>query len=149
MLCLAVLGALALSACSAAADGAPSGTGGMIELAISEPCTEGSDSRCVSVNGTSILLPSSFEQAGIEESSVSEDGQNMVDLTFNEEGTKVFHALTKEAADAGVSVRLAIRIGGELRAAVVVMNAMTGDQTQIGFSPEVNAQEMLEQIQAG
>lgn len=150
-LSLAVVGVLALSACSAVADAdeAPSGTGGMIEMAISEPCTAGSDPQCVSVNGTSVLLPSSFEQAGIKQSSVTEDGQNMVDVTFNEEGTKVFHALTKEAADAGDSARLVIRIGGELQAAVLVMNAMTGDQTQIAFAPEFNAQEILEQIQAG
>ena len=151
VLALAAFGMLALGACSASAgaDVAPTGTGGMIEMAISEPCIDGSNPQCVSVNGTSVLLPSSFEQAGIKESSVTEDGQNMVNVTFNEEGTKVFHALTKEAADAGVSARLVIRIGGELRTSVLVMNAMTGDQTQIGFSPEVEAQDMLDQIQAG
>ncbi|TFC05043.1 hypothetical protein E3O42_04095 [Cryobacterium adonitolivorans] len=151
VLTLAAFAVLALSACSttAGAEEAPSGTGGMIEMAISESCIEGSDSQCVSINGTSVVLPTSFEEAGIKDSSVAEDGQNMVDVTFNDEGTKVFQRLTKEAADAGVSVRLVIRIGGELQASVLVLDAMTGDQAQLGFSSEVNAQEMLEQIQAG
>lgn len=150
-LSLAVLAVLALSACSAAAgaDEASPGTGGVIEMAISETCTDGSDAQCVSVNGTSVLLPSGFEVAGVRDSSVAEDGQNMVDVTFDNDGAEVFHALTEKAVGAGDSARLVIKIGGELQAAVLVMEALTGDQAQIGLSPDVSAKEIVDLIRAG
>lgn len=145
---LVALALLTLSACSAAAgDDASSGTGGTIELAVSETCTEGSDPQCVSVNGQSVLLPSAFEQAGVEESAVAVNGQNAVDVTFNEDGAAVFHALTEQAAGAGNAARLVIRIGGELQAAVQVMEALEGDQVQIAVSPDDSAQEIVDLIQ--
>ena len=150
-LSVVILAVLALSACSAAAgaDEASSGTGGTIELAISETCAEGSDSQCVSVNGENVLLPSAFEQAGVEESSVTGGGQNAVDVTFNADGAEVLHALTEKAARAGDSARLVISIGGELQAAVVVMEALEGDQVQIALSPDDNVQEIVDLIQGG
>ena len=148
-LSVVILAVLALSACSAAADEASSGTGGTIELAISETCAERSDSQCVSVNGENVLLPSAFEQAGVEESSVAGDGQNAVDVTFNADGAEILHALTEKAARAGDSARLVISIGGELQAAVVVMEALEGDQVQIALSPHDNVQEIVDLIQGG
>ncbi|TFD72910.1 hypothetical protein [Cryobacterium gelidum] len=148
-LSVVILAALALSACSATADEVSSGTGGTIELAISETCAEGSDSQCVSVNGENVLLPSAFERAGVEESSVAGDGQNAVDVTFNADGAEILHALTEKAARAGDSARLVISIGGELQAAVVVMEALEGDQVQIALSPDDNVQEIVDLIQGG
>ena len=139
----------ALSACSSAggADEAPSGTGGTIDMAVSDTCTAGSDSKCVFVNGASVLLPSAFQEAGVKDSSVAENGQSAVDVTFNEDGAKIFQALTKQAAGAGDSARLLIRIGDELQAAVHVMEAMKGDQVQIGLSPDESAQDIVDLIQ--
>lgn len=146
---LTVLAVLALSACSSGTDEASSEPGGMIEMAISETCTQPSDSQCVSVNDENVLLPSAFEQAGVKDSSVAENGQNAVDVTFDEDGTDVFHELTETTAEAGDSARLVIRIGGELQAAVVVMEALKGDHVQIALSPDDSAQEIVALIQGG
>lgn len=147
---LVVLALFALSACSATTDSEASpATGGIIEMAVSETCTEGADSECVSVNGANVLLPSAFEQAGVKDSSISDNGQNAIDVTFNKDGTKVFHSLTEQAAGAGDSARLVIKIGGELQAAVTVMDALEGDQVQIGLSSDDDAQEIVDLIQGG
>lgn len=148
---LAVLAVLALSACSATAlpDEAPSDTAGMIEMAVSETCTEGSDSQCVSVNGQHVLLPSAFEQANVKDSSVAENGKNAVEVTFDEDGAEVLHTLTETAAEAGESARLVMKIGGELRAAAAVMEALEGGQVQIHLSPDDSAQELVDLIQGG
>lgn len=147
---LVVLAVLALSACSTTTDSdASSATGGMIEMAVSEACTKGADSECVSVNGTSVLLPFAFEEAGVKDSSIAGNGQDAIDVTFDEDGAKVFHSLTEQAAGAGDSARLVIRIGGELQAAVVVMDALKGDQVQIGLSSDDNAREIIDLIQGG
>lgn len=56
-------------------------------LAISEKCTEVSESQCVSVNGESIVLPSTYEPAGVEAAAVATgDGQSAVDVTFTDDG---------------------------------------------------------------
>jgi len=145
---LSAVALLALSGCSTTA-GAASDAGGMIEIAVSETCTDVSDSQCVSVNGTTVLIPAAFEEAGVTEATVAENDQSAVDVTFTADGAEVLHALTEEAAGAGESARLVIRIGGELRAAVVVMEALTGDQAQIALTPEADAQELVDLIQAG
>jgi len=147
MLTAAVLAVLALSACSTAgADQAPSGAGGTIEMAIADVCAEGSDAGCVVVNGTSVVLPAAFEQTGVTSARVADGGQNAVDVTFDQDGAEILHSLTEEAAGAEDPVRLVIRIGGELHAAVVVMEALTGDQVQIGLAPDVSAQDLVEVI---
>lgn len=147
---LVLLAVFALSACSATTDsGASSTPGGMIEMAVTETCTEAADSECVSVSGANVLLPSAFEQAGVKDSSIADNGQNAIDVTFNEDGAKVFHSLTEQAAGAGDSARLVIRIGGELRAAVAVVEALEGDQVEIGLSPDDSAQEIVDLIQGG
>lgn len=150
-LALVALAVLVLGACSAAdGDGVASAdAGGMIEMAVSETCTDLSES-CVLVNGTSVVLPAAFEEAGVKEASVAASDQSVVDVTFTEDGAEVLHDLTEEAAGAGDPARLmVIRIGGELRSAVMVMEALTGDQVQIGLSPEADAQEMVDLIRAG
>ncbi|TFC91938.1 hypothetical protein [Cryobacterium sp. TMT3-29-2] len=77
------------------------------------------------------------------------EGQNAVDVTFTEEGAIVFNALTVKAVQAGDSARLIIKIGGEIQAAVVVMEAMEGDQVQISVSPDDNAQKIVDLIHKG
>ena len=147
-LTLAAIALFALSACSAAdgTDEGLSGTRGTIDMAVSDTCTAGSDSKCVLVNGQSVMLPSTFQEAGIKDSSVAANGQSAVDVTFNEDGAKIFQSLTKEAAGAGDSARLLIRIGDDLQAAVRVMEALKGDQIQIALSPDESAQAIVDLI---
>lgn len=144
----AVLAVVALSACSATAgaEEASPGAGHTIEMAVSELCTDAAASECVTVNGDAVVLPTAFDQAGVESASVAEDGQNAIDVTFTAAGAEVLHALTEQAAVAGNTARLVIRIGGELRAAVVVMQALEGDEVQIGLSEENSAPELVELI---
>lgn len=145
----AVIAVFALSGCSTAAGVGQktSGTAGTIELAVSETCVDGSDSQCVSINGESVLVPSAFERADVAESSVAADGQNAVDVTFNQDGAMVFHTLTEKAATAGSSARLVMKIGGELKSAVRVMEAMEGDQVQIVLSADDSAMEISDLLQ--
>ncbi|WP_133159804.1 hypothetical protein [Cryobacterium sp. TMN-39-2] len=70
-------------------------------------------------------------------------------MTFDKDGAEVFHALTEKAVGAGDSARLVIKIGGELQAAVLVMEALKGDHAQIGLSPDVIAKEIVDLIRAG
>ena len=143
---------LAVSGCSATvgADNSPTGTGGTIELAVAEACAAADDPKCVMVNGQSIVEPDGFEEAVVKSAAVADsDGQNAVTVTFNEDGAAVLKALTTEAAEAGPDVRLLIRIGGELEAAVTVMEPLDGDQVQIGLSPDEDAQAFVDRIQQG
>ena len=151
-LSLAALAVLVLSACSVVggADDSPPVTGGTIELAVSETCTDVSDPQCVSVDGEHVVLPPAFERAGVEDAAVAEgEGRNAVDVTFSEDGEAVFHALTKKAARAGGSARLVIKIGGEMRAAVAVMQALEGDHLQIVLAPDDSAREVVDLIHGG
>lgn len=138
----------ALSACSSPArtDEASLGTEGMIAMAVSETCTTGSDAKCVTVNGESVLLPVTFQEAGVEDSRVAESAQSAVDVLFTENGAKILQALTKEATGASDSARLLIRIGDEILASVRVMDALEGDQIQIALSPDESAQEIVDLI---
>ncbi|MBG6060062.1 hypothetical protein RCH16_003519 [Cryobacterium sp. MP_M5] len=77
------------------------------------------------------------------------EGSNAVDVTFTEDGAVVFNALTVKAVQAGDSARLIIKIGGEIQAAVVVMEAMEGDHVQISVSPDDNAQKIVDLIHKG
>ncbi len=127
-----------------------SATGGAIELAVSETCADGAGSQCVLVNGENVVLPSGFERAGVDDATIAEgEGQNAVDVTFTEDGAMVFNALTVKAVQAGDSARLVIQIGGEIQAAVVVMEAVEGDHVQISVSPEDNAQKIVDLIHKG
>lgn len=151
-LSLVALVVLVLSSCSAA-DGAEersSVTGGAIELAVSETCTDVSDPQCVSVNGVNVVLPSVFERANVEDAAVAAvEGQNAVDVTFSTDGEVVFNTLSDKAVQAGDAARLVMKIGGEIQAAVTVMQALDGNQMQIILSPEESAQEVVDLIRAG
>lgn len=142
---------VALSGCSApvGATETPTNAGGVIELAAAETCSDGSDPECVLINGESVLLPSAFERAGVEEAAVAAGDQNAVDVTFDDDGALVLQTVTEQVFDAGDTARLVIRIEGETVAAVVVMEALTGDQVQIALSPEDSAQDVVDGIRAG
>ena len=148
-LSLIVLVALLLSGCSAAVQSGQSAesSGGAVELAVSETCSEGSDPQCVSVDGQYIVGPSAFESATVEDAAVAEsDGQNAVDVTFTDDGTAVFNSLTEEAAQAGKDARLVVKIGDEIRAAVTVKESLIGDSVTIVLSPDDSAQTVVDLI---
>ena len=149
---LAVLAVLALSACSTGvgASETPSATGGAIELSVAEVCAKGSDPKCVSVKGENVVLPSAFERAGVEDATAAEgQGPNTVDVTFTKEGATVLHTLTEKAARAKDSARLVLKVGGEIQSVVTVMEAVDNGRVQIGFSPDISAQEAIDLIHAG
>jgi hypothetical protein len=151
-LSLLVLALSALSACSTdvGADEPPSVTGGAIELAVSETCTEVEEPKCVSVQGEKILLPSAFERANVENATAAEgQGPNTVDVTFTEDGSTVLHTLTEKAAGAKDSARLVVKIGGEIQSVVTVMEAVAEGRVQISFSPNISAQEAVDLIHEG
>jgi len=51
----------------------------------------------VSLNGENIVLPFAFERAGVKDAAVAEGArQNVADVTFDEDGTAVLHALSEE-----------------------------------------------------
>ena len=151
-LSLVVLIVLALSGCSAGvgASDTASATGGAIELAVSETCADGADPQCVQVNGENVVFPSALERAGVKDATIAEgEGQNAVDVTFTEDGAIVFNALTVKAVQAGDSARLIIKIGGEIQAAAVVMEALEDDHVQISIAPDDNAQRIVDLIHKG
>ena len=152
-LSLVVLAVMALSACSAAVgdDDSSSATGGMIELAVSETCTDVSEPQCIPViGGLSIVLPSAFESAGVADATVADDdGQIAVSVTFTEAGGEVLHSLTEKVVEAGDSARLVIQIGGEIQTAVLVFEAIRDNHLQMVLSPDDNAQDVIDLIRAG
>ena len=119
-------------------------------MAVAKVCVEGTDPKCVSAMDESIMLPSAFERAGVDNATVAEgQGPNTVDVTFTEDGATALHTVTEEAARDGDSVRLVIKIGGEIQAVVSVMQAIVDGRTQISFTPDVSAQEGIDLIRAG
>ena len=119
-------------------------------MAVSETCADGADPQCVQVNGENVVLPSALERAGVKDATIAEgEGQNAVDVTFTEDGAIVFNALTVKAVQAGDSARLIIKIGGEIQAAAVVMEALEDDHVQISIAPDDNAQRIVDLIHKG
>jgi len=151
LLAVIALVVVALSGCSAPVGAAetPTDGGGAIELAAAETCTDGSDPECLVIDGESLLLPSAFERAGVEDAVVAAGDQNAVDVTFDADGTLVLQAVTEQVADAGDTARLVIRIDGEVVAAVVVVEALRDDEVQIALSPEDSAQDIVDGLRAG
>lgn len=146
---LVALVSLSLCGCSAATgtDQTPASDGGVIELAVSETCAEGSEPQCAEVGGEWVVLPSTFERAVVEDAAVSDtQQQNAVDVSFSAEGAAVLHSLTDQAAQAGAEARLVFKLGDELLAAVVVMEALDGDQVTIALSPDDDPQQIVDLI---
>jgi hypothetical protein len=119
----------------------------VIELAVAETCAEGSEPECTAVGGEWVILPSTFEQAAVEDAAVSDAPQrNAVDVTFSAEGASVLNALTDQAAQAGAEARLVFKVGDDLLAAVAVMEALEGDQVTIALSPDDDPQRIADLI---
>lgn len=152
MIGLAVLTMLTLSACSTdtGADATTSGAGGAIELAVAESCTEANEPACVAVQGEHVVLPSDFERASVENAAVVEGhGPNAVDLTFTKDGATVLKMLTENAARAGNSARLVIKIGGEIQSVVAVMEAVDNGRVQLELPPDEDAEKVVDLLQGG
>lgn len=148
-LALVVLVSMGLCGCSAATDTDQSQTpdGGLIELAVSETCAEGSDPQCTAVGGEWVILPTTFEKAAVDDAAVSDTAQrNAVDVTFSAEGASVLNSLTDQAARAGAEARLVFKVGDELLAAVAVMEALDGDQVTIALAPDDDPQQIVDLI---
>ncbi|WP_417234597.1 hypothetical protein [Arthrobacter sp.] len=148
---MSLLALLAFNACSADDGGnePPSATEGGIELAVSATCAEGSDPKCVSIKGSYIERPSTFDRAAVENATAAEgQGPNVIDVTFTKEGATVFQALTEKAARAKDSARLVMKIGGEIQSVVTVMEPVKEDHVQVVFSPDKSAQEAIDLIHA-
>jgi hypothetical protein len=97
-----------------------------------------------------VVVPDVFQAAGVEDAAVADsDGQNAVTVTFDTEGAAVLQALTTETAEAGTDARLLIRIGGELQAAVTVLEPLDGAEAQTGLAPDEDAQELVDRILQG
>jgi preprotein translocase subunit SecD len=149
---LILLVVLALSACSTpvATHTTSPASAAAIYLAVSKTCVEGSGPECVSVNGENVLVPGAFQRAGVTKVSFAEgDTQNEVNVTLSKDGTTVFHALTKKAAQAGNSARLVLKAGHEMLAADVVRQALTGSHVQIVFPRGGAAQKAADLIREG
>lgn len=63
---------------------------------------------------------------------------------FTPEGAEVFNTLTERAAQAGPDARLVIKIGADVRAAVVVMEGLHGAEVTIALSPDEDPQQMVD-----
>ncbi|MDO5744964.1 MAG: hypothetical protein Q4P23_10905 [Micrococcaceae bacterium] len=149
---LLVCALFSLGACSAGvgSNDAGSATGGAIEFAAADVCFEEADPNCVAVMGENLMLTFTFERAGVEDATVAEgQGPNTVDVTFTKDGAAVLRTVTAEAAQAGDSARLVMKIGEEIHSVVTVMQAIDDGRTQIDLRPDVSAQEGIDLIRAG
>ncbi|MBI9115601.1 hypothetical protein [Sanguibacter suaedae] len=146
---LLVIVAAALGGCAAEEEpdqtpGAPSGTVG---LAVSVTCDEGSDPLCVPIGDQHVMSPAGYQAVPVDDAAVAErDGQNSVALTFTEDGADALTALTEEAAEAGDSARLVMRVGDEIRSAVEVPGPVDGNTLTIALPPDESAQEVVDLI---
>ncbi|GAT74478.1 hypothetical protein MHM582_2983 [Microbacterium sp. HM58-2] len=138
---IALLG-LALSGCSAG------DTGGTIEMALTETCVEGTDPQCVVVEGEAVRQPSAFEQAEVQRAVRSQAQENAIEITFSPEGADVLEDLTRKAVEAGTDSRVVLRVGGELVAAVVVMEPLEDAEVMISFGPDRDPEELLDRIRS-
>ncbi|UTT61767.1 hypothetical protein [Microcella humidisoli] len=143
---LSLLGVIcvALSACSTTTgeDQLRPTAGGAIELAVSETCSDESDPQCISVNGESVVFPSAFERAGVDDA-VAIDGQNAIALTLNADGAEVLRTLTEQAAEAADTARLVIAIGDEILTAARVIEPLTDATVHVVLPPDRTAQDLI------
>lgn len=145
-LALVALVSLSLCGCAAAggtAEASPSASG-MLEMAVSEACADGSEPDCIAAGSGHVERPASFEPAGVEDAVVSGAQPNTVEVTFTSDGAAVLSDLSGRAAEAGADSRLVLKVGDEILAAVVVMEALSGDQVTISLSPDDDPQEMAD-----
>ena len=133
---------LTLSGCSA------DDTGGTIEMALTETCVEGSGPQCVVVEGEAVREPAVFEQADVQSAVRSQAQENAIEITFSPEGADVLADLTRKAVEAGTDSRVVLRVGGELVAAVVVMEPLEDAEVMISLGPDRDPEELLDRIRS-
>ncbi|CAM3448398.1 hypothetical protein OCAE111667_10350 [Occultella aeris] len=148
---------LVASACSAGGAGGgppPPPTGGAIELAVAQSCTPGSSADCVQVNGEHVEVGAAqFSRAGVADAVAVPDAgdHDSVDLTLDPDGTAVLQDLSAQAAGAGETARLVIRVGETLVSAAAVPEPLeepTGT-VRIALPEGTSADDVVELILAG
>ncbi|WP_165068370.1 type VI secretion system baseplate subunit TssF [Marisediminicola senii] len=157
MLPLSAMLVLAFAGCTPGGDGytdddrePATATGGALELAVSEICTDQSELECVSVGGQRIVAPASFQRAGVAEATAARgDGASAVEVTFDKNGTAVFAALTSQAAGAGDAARLVIGVGGDIHSAVSVLEALDTSEVRIVLGPGEDPDDLVDLIREG
>ncbi|MBM7473181.1 hypothetical protein [Subtercola frigoramans] len=118
-----------------------------IGLAVSKECVAGSSTECVSVRGEGVLTPSNYENAGVQDATVIEDGgQSTVHVTFTDDGATVLNTLTKQAVQAGSGARLILEVGGKIVGTPAVMEPIEDREVSIIVAREDNAQTLVDSI---
>ncbi|QWT25136.1 hypothetical protein KPL76_07280 [Subtercola sp. PAMC28395] len=148
-LSVAFVAVLVLSGCASGTSPDASSSPGhaRIGLAVSAACVAGSSTECVSVRGEGVLAPSSYEDAGVHDATVVENGgQTTVQVTFTDDGAAVLNTLTKQAVQAGSGARLILEVGGEIVGAPAVMEPIEGREVSIIVAPEDDAQTLVRSI---
>lgn len=138
--------ALFLCGCSAAvkAEKSSGPIRGVIEVAVTERCADGSDSQCIAVGGEYVALPASFEKVTVTSASVSAEQPNAVDVTLTSQGATTLGDISERAAQGGEKSRLLIKIGKDALAAVIPMASFTRKHVTIALSPESDARKMAD-----
>jgi hypothetical protein len=141
---------LAMSGCAAevAEDEKAPTTGGGIEMAVSQTCDSGSLPECISVNGEYVMVvPSDFVRAGVEDAVAVANGEtSAVDVKFDSGGATVFQTSTAEAAQAGETARLVMKVGDTVLSAVAVPEALQSDSVLVALPPDASADELVDSI---
>ncbi|MBZ2195771.1 hypothetical protein [Occultella gossypii] len=148
---------LVVSACSAGGTGdgpTPTPTGGAVELAVAQACTAGSGADCVPVNGEHVEVSAAeFSRAGVAEATAVPDAGegDAVDLTFDPDGAAVLQELSAQAAGAGETARLVIRVGETLVSAAAVPEPLeeAAGNVRIALPDGTSAADVVEEIRAG
>jgi hypothetical protein len=148
---------LVASACSTGGAGdepPPTPTGGAIELAVAHACTPGSSAECFPVNGEHVEVGAAeFSRAGVADAAAVPDAgeRDAVDLTFDPDGTAVLQDLSAQAAGAGETARLVIRVGETLVSAAAVPEPLevAAGSVRIALPEGTSADDVVELIRAG
>ncbi|WP_336645529.1 hypothetical protein [Microbacterium sp. USHLN186] len=143
---LVVLALLSLCGCAAAGDSetTAASTRASLQLALSTTCDDASDPHCIPVGSERVLLPSTFENAAVENAVARSDS---VDVTFTDNGAEVLNDLTAQASGAGAEFRLLVKVGHEIIAAVSVMEPLNGDHVTLGLTQKHDPETVVALIQ--
>jgi hypothetical protein len=141
------LAVLVLSGCAQGVAADSSTTGGAIEVAVTKTCTEDASADCVEINGEKVLVTDdAFRRVDLEAVSAADDQSgNAVDVELTQDGAAVLAASTTAASEAGEDARLVIRAGGEVVAAVKVIEPISDDHVVIALPSDVTVQEFADQ----
>ncbi|GAA0999723.1 hypothetical protein GCM10009563_26040 [Subtercola frigoramans] len=99
------------------------------------------------MRGEGVLTPSNYENAGVQDATVIEDGgQSTVHVTFTDDGATVLNTLTKQAVQAGSGARLILEVGGKIVGTPAVMEPIEDREVSIIVAREDNAQTLVDSI---